>query len=31
MADYIAEDGLINLPLYAIGEFASVVSKALQK
>lgn len=31
MADYRVEEGLINLPLYAIGEFASVVSKALQK
>lgn len=31
MADYRVEDGLINLPLYAIGEFASVISDVRQK
>lgn len=31
MADHRVEEGLVNLPLYAIGEFASVVSEALQK
>lgn len=31
MADHRVEEGLVNLPLYAMGEFASVVSKALHK